>query len=303
LGFTHCWITEDYFHGGAFSIASACAINTTKINIGIGVINPFTRHPALTVMEFGAFDLIVEGRGILGIGTSNKQLIEEQMGIPFIKPLKTLEESIHIIKKLFSNGEVKFSGEIFNTGKIKLLFEPYRKNIPIFLGVKGPKALKLAGKIADGVLLSTMTSKDYVRYAREKIAEGAEDSGRKPEGMKIAAYLLINISENRDKARGQVKPLISKYLGIHGVSPILTSTGITEEEILPFREALLEGKDASNLVTDKLIDKFAIAGEEAECKEKIISFVKAGVNYPIASEIPGVPLEDTMKSISKLFIK
>ena len=303
LGFTHCWIAEDYFYGGAFSTATACAVNTTKINIGIGVINPFTRHPALTAMEFGAFDLVAEGRGILGMGTSNKRWIEEQMGIPFIKPLKTLYESIQIIKKLFSNGEVEFSGNIFNTGKIKLGFKPYKKDIPFFLGLKGPKALNLAGEIADGVLLSIMTSKDYVRYARKKIAEGAEESGRKPEDVKIAAYLVINISENRVKAREQVKPLIGKYLGIHGVHPILTSSGMAEEEILPFRKALLEGKDASNLVTDKLIDKFAIAGTKDECKEKIISIIEAGIDYPVAYEIPGVSLEDSMKNISKLFIK
>lgn len=303
LGFTHCWIAEDYFFGGAFSTATACAANTTKINIGIGVINPFTRHPALTAMEFGAFDLVAEGRGILGMGTSNKRWIEEQMGIPFVKPLKTLNESIQIIKKLFSNGEVEFSGGIFNTGKIKLGFKPYKKDIPLFLGVKGPKALKLAGEIADGVLLSIMTSKDYVRYARGKIAEGAEESGRKLKDIKIAAYLVINISENRGKAREQVKPLIGKYLGIHGVHPILTSSGMAEEEILTFRKALLEGKDASNLVTDRLIDKFAIAGTKIECKEKIISIIETGIDYPVVFEVPGVSLEDSMKNISKLFIK
>lgn len=302
LGFTHCWITEDYFYGGAFSTASACAVNTTKINIGIGVINPFTRHPALTAMEFGAFDLVAEGRGILGMGTSNKRWIEEQMGIPFVKPLKTLDESIQIIKKLFSNGEVKFSGDIFNTGKIKLGFKPYKKDIPFFLGLKGPKALKLSGKIADGVLLSIMTSKEYIKYAKKQIVKGVKDAERKPEDIKIAAYLVINISENRDKARGQVKPLIGKYLGIHGVHPILTSSGMAEEEILPFRKALLEGKDATNLVTDRLIDKFAIAGTKDECKEKIISIVETGIDYPIACKIPGVSLEDTMKNISKLFI-
>ena len=51
IGLNSVWIAEDYFQGGAFSIASACAVNTSTIDIGIGVINPYTRHPALIAME------------------------------------------------------------------------------------------------------------------------------------------------------------------------------------------------------------------------------------------------------------
>ena len=62
LGFASCWIAEDYFYGGAFSTATACALNTSSIKIGIGVINPYTRHPALTAMEVGALDVASNGR-------------------------------------------------------------------------------------------------------------------------------------------------------------------------------------------------------------------------------------------------
>jgi len=302
LGFTNCWITEDYFYPGVFSIASACAINTNRIKIGTGVINPFTRHPALSAMEFGSFDIIAKGRGILGIGASSKKWIEEEIGIPYHRPLKTLIESFYIIKELFRKGEIKYLGEIFSTGKIKLCFTPYRKNIPIFFGVKGPKALKLAAKNADGVLLSMMTSIDYIKYVRKQIYEELLIR-KKLEKFKIAAYIIINISKDRKIAREQVKPLISRYLGIYGVHPILTSSGIKEDEIIPFREAFLKKKNASNLVHDKLIDKFAIAGNEYECKEKIISLIESGIDYPIISEIPGVLPDYTMKYISNNFIK
>lgn len=302
MGFTHCWITEDYFNGGVFSLAAACAVNTTKIKIGTGVVNPFTRHPVLTAMEFGSFDLISNGRGILGIGTSRKEWIEERMGIHYNKPQKKLEESLLIIKKLLSKEQFTFSGEAFNVNKIKLSFDPYRKNIPIYLAGKGPKGLRLAAKLGDGVLLTMMSSKSYIQYARKQIFEELKENN-KIDHFKVAAYLIINISKNRKKAREQVKPLISRYIGIYGVHPVITTSGIQEKEIIPFKKALSERKDASNLVTDELIDIFSIAGEKDECIEKISSLAKTGTTYPIVSLIPGVPMDDTLKIISENLIK
>lgn len=302
LGFTNCWITEDCFFPGAFSIATACTIHTKRIKVGIGVINPFTRHPVLSAMEFGALDKISKGRAILGMGASSKKWIEEEAGIPYTKPLTALNESITIIKKLFSKGEVKYNGKVFRTGNLKLSFSPFRKDIPIFLGVKGPKGLRMATKISNGVLLSMMTSKDYIEYVKKQIfCESSLAENNKK--FTIAAYIIVNISKDRKKAREQVKPLISKYIGIYGSHPIVTSSGLTEEDILPFVNASINEKDASYLVEDKFVDKFAIAGEENECKEKIISLIKSGVNYPIITEIPGVPLDYTMEIISKYFLK
>jgi len=139
LGFTSCWIAEDYFYGGAFSTATACALNTSSIKIGIGVINPYTRHPALTAMEVGALDVASNGRTILGIGASNKRWIQEQAGITYKKPLAAMKESVEIIRGLLQGDRVCKKGEYFDTGEIKLEFKPYRPQIPIFLGVKGQK--------------------------------------------------------------------------------------------------------------------------------------------------------------------
>ncbi|MEH7251180.1 LLM class flavin-dependent oxidoreductase [Neobacillus niacini] len=60
-GFNNCWIAEDYFYGGAFATATAYALNTSKIDIGIWVINPYTRHPALITMETAALDACSKG--------------------------------------------------------------------------------------------------------------------------------------------------------------------------------------------------------------------------------------------------
>ncbi len=81
-GFGSVWIIEDYFHPGAFALAGAAAVATERIGIGLGVVNPYTRHPALLAMETAALAGLAPGRIALGLGSSNRRWIEEQMDDP-----------------------------------------------------------------------------------------------------------------------------------------------------------------------------------------------------------------------------
>jgi 5,10-methylenetetrahydromethanopterin reductase len=296
-GFESAWIAEDYFFGGAFATAATCASQTSKIQIGIGVVNPFTRHPVLTGMEAAALDIATKGRLILGMGTSNAVWMEQKMGIPFEKPMTALRESVEIIQQLTRGQTVNYAGKSFNVNNVHLEFAPYRSKIPVYLGVKGPQALRMAGQYADGVLMSIMSSVEYVHYAVEHIQEGRAKSGRDMDGFDVAAYVIFSVDSDRQKARDRVKPMIAKYLGLHGDHPILTTTGLTTEEIAPFRQAFLEGRVAESLVVEKYVDLFAIAGTPGECREQLAKLRAAGVTHPIAFEVLGVPMEETMRSI------
>ena len=81
-GLGSVWIIEDYFHPGAYALAAAAAAVTERLAIGLGVVNPYTRHPALLAMETAALAGIAPGRVVLGLGSSNRRWIEAQMGDP-----------------------------------------------------------------------------------------------------------------------------------------------------------------------------------------------------------------------------
>lgn len=296
-GFKSAWIAEDYFYGGAFTTAAVCAAETSRIEIGIGVVNPYTRHPVLTAMEAAALDIAAQGRLILGMGTSNQVWMERKMGIPFQTPLIALKESVEIIHRLCRGETLNYEGKTCNVSNVKLEFTPYRSNMPVYFGVKGPQMLKLAGQFGEGVLLSIMSSVEYVRYAIEYLRTGRQAAGLDMEGFDVSAYLVVSVDRNRMVAREKVKPMIAKYLGIHGDHPILTCTGMTPEEIAPFREAFLSGKIAHHLVTERHIDTFAVAGTPEECREKLNAYRAAGVTNPIVFEVFGVPMETTIESV------
>ncbi len=150
--------------------------------------------------------------------------------------------------------------------------------MPIVLGVKGPRALGLAGEIADGVLCSVLAGPAHVRRVRAAAA-------RRP-GFAVAAYVPVLVDEDGARARDRMRPLLAHYLGVlHGQS-ILADAGFGPERTRPFREALLRREDARHLASDEIVDAFAVAGSPAECRQRLRRFAEAGLDALVAV-VPG----------------
>ena len=270
-GLGSAWIIEDYFHPGAYALAAAAAAVTERLVIGLGVVNPYTRHPALVAMETAALAGIAPGRVVLGLGSSNRRWIEAQMGIPFKAPLGGLRECVEIVRRLLAGERVTFRGETFTVDDVELEWRP-PEAVPVLLGVKGPKALRLAGEIADGVHCSVLASPGHVRRVRQTAGAGRP-------GFTVLAYVIVSVSPDGPAARAAVRPLIARYLGVlHGQS-ILRDAGLELDRIQPFREAL--GR-AAHLVDDELIDALAVAGTPEHCRRQLARWAEAGLDAPIA---------------------
>jgi 5,10-methylenetetrahydromethanopterin reductase len=300
LGYGTYWVPEDYFFRGAFALASAIACSTRHMRVGLGVVNPYTRHPALIAMEIAALSEVAEGRAALGIGGGVRYWIETQMRIPYTKPGTAMREAVDIVRRMLRNEPVSFEGKVFRTHQAKLSFPSPRADLPVHLGVLGPKNLEMAGEIADGVLLSGMTSAAYARFAVEHVRRGAERAGRRLADLEIGAFLLVSISEDERAARRAVKPFLATLLGLLAAepqSPLVAVPGTPAHELAQIGEALAQGKSPVDLVSDWMIDTFAIAGSPARCRERLADMVAAGVDHPIAFEVPGVDPEETIRAV------
>ena len=300
-GYGSYWVPEDYFYRGAFALASAIACSTKRLRVGVGVVNTYTRHPALTAMEFGALDEIAEGRAILGIGAGFRYWMETQMGIPYAKPSLAMREAIDVVRRMLRGETVTTEGKVVRTRGAKLAFAPRRVGAPIYLGVLGAKNLEMAGEIADGVILSAMTSPAYVRFAAERLRAGAERAGRRAEDLELAAMLLISVSEDEQRARDAVKPFLSILLSMMAGDPssaIIATTGLDPEELKHLGAAAADGPPV-HLVTDWMIDTFTVAGSPENCRARLQALVDAGLKLPIAFEIPGVAPEETIAGVHR----
>lgn len=274
-GVSEVWVSEDYFERGAFSIAGAVATATSKVRVGVGVVNPWTRHPMLTAMETAALDELAEGRAMLGVGASNRVWMEDRCGIPFRAPLAAVEESVQLVRRALSGEHVRAEGRHFQVDA-GLSFVPSRADVPVYLGVKGAQALELTGRIADGVLLSLLSSPAYVSWARERLGRDLD----------TVAYVLASCHPNRDEARAAVRRPLVFYLGVHGEHDITRVAGLDPALAAKFRRGWLSGQPAKDLVDEHMVETFAVAGDVDDCLEGLLRLQQGGVDCAVLRD-PG----------------
>ncbi|MDF5756031.1 LLM class flavin-dependent oxidoreductase [Spongiactinospora sp. TRM90649] len=265
------WITEDYCERGAFALAGAIAAATSRVRIGIGVINPWTRHPALIAMELAALEEISEGRAVLGLGASNPRWMTDQLGIPFDRPIGRLTESVDVIRALMTGEPVHHEGEHFRVDA-RLAFTPPRIRPPIVLGVKGPRALAMAAGRADGLLLSILSSAPYIASVREHVGPKVE----------LAAYVGLCVDDgNPAAARDRARPGVATYLGVHGDHEITRIPGLDPDRCAAFREGWRSGTPRTDLVDDALLDLFTAAGHRSDAARHLSGLAAAGLDVAV----------------------
>jgi 5,10-methylenetetrahydromethanopterin reductase len=280
-GFDDLWFIEDYFQTGAFTMAGAAAAVTTRIGLGLGVVNPYTRHPALLAMETATLAAVAPGRVVLGLGAGVRRWIEGQMAIPAGRPLGALRDCIDVIRRLWAGERVEHEGTAFSLRDIALEYTPAQATLPIVLGVKGPRALALAGAVGDGVLCSIMSSPGHVRRVREATAAARREAGQ-PARFPVLAYVPMAIGRDAAAARRAVRPLLARYLAhLHGQG-ILQDAGVSQAETLAIRAARAAGDSGASLVTDAHVDAFALAGTPDQARARLRDWRDAGLDTPIA---------------------
>lgn len=266
-GLDEVWITEDYLERGACTVAAAVAATTRRVTVGIGTVNPWTRHPALLAMEIATLDELAAGRAVLGLGASNKVWMQDQLGIPFERPLDRLREAVVLVRALIAGGRVDHDGDEFAV-HASLSFAPTRQRLPVVLGVKGRRALALADDVADGVLLSVLSSAAYVRWVRSRL--------RRP--LPLSAYVVFACDDDAAAARDRVRPTVAAYLGLHGDHDITRSAGLDPQLASRFREGWLARTPRVDLVDDELLRRFAVAGTPDDCIAGFTDLAAAGVD-------------------------
>jgi 5,10-methylenetetrahydromethanopterin reductase len=207
------------------------------------------------------------------------------MAIPFTTPLRGLREGVAIVRRLLAGERVTSTGECFSVRDVALETPP-ASPVPIVLGVKGPRALALAADVADGVHCSILTSPAHVRRVRSATS-GARD-------FAVIAYVPMAVSADGRAARARVRPLLARYLGaLHGQS-ILADAGLEPARTQPFRDALLAGRPAADLVTDEMVESLAVAGTPDERRRALERLAEAGLDAPVAVLPAGMPVADQL---------
>lgn len=300
-GIGSVWYAEDYFFRGGIPYMAAAAMATEKIRIGLGVVNPYSRHPALIAMEFATLDEMSNKRTIFGLG-SGVPFWMEQMGIYDKKPLSRTRACVELVRKIMTGENINHEDKFFSAKDIKLVFEPVRKRAPIYLAFEGPQGLTLSGEIGDGVILSIFCTPSYVKSAWDCIAEGAKKVDKSLDDYEMVAYMPMVVHEDMDKALNIARDFSKLYLP-HSQSggPLMTHAGVKPEQTLALREASEKGDDAllSELITDKMLKELCVVGDVEACTGRLQQMVDAGANTIVAFPIPGTEPLDTARLLGE----
>ena len=289
LGFDSVWAPEAW-GTDAISLLGALAARTQRIRLGTGIVNVFSRTPALLGQTAATLDLISNGRFILGLGTSGHQVVSGWHGMRFDRPLQRMRETVEIVRRVLRQERLRFDGEIFTLDQgLKLLARPARDAVPIFLATLTPAGLRLTGEVADG-WIPTLFSPDHLDLFRPDLEAGARAAGRSLDSLEIAPSVCVLVDDDRARARDAIRPWVALYVGGMGsrsknfYNDVVARYGFADEA-RDIQDLYLNGQklEAIRRVPDALVDGTTIVGPPGYVRDRMAAWSSAGVTLLLAS--------------------
>lgn len=260
LGFGRCWAyDEGLATRDVYVTLAAIAAATSTIEIGPGITNPYTRHPAQTASAVASLDELSGGRAFLGIGAGGS-LTLTPLGIERHRPLVAVEETIAVARGLFTGGAVTLSGSFASLMSATMSYG--RPDIEIWLAGRGPKILALGGAVADGVMLDFIHKPSLGRYV---------DHIRTADPEARICYSTAVVTDDDDLEF--VRPHMT-YRLVDAPDTVKQALGMTADDVDRIRSAMAGGLDAAaEHVRDEWIEPFIIRGSVSACRREIQALV------------------------------
>ena len=284
-GFHSVWFAENAFNRGVLPAASACAAATRRLGIGIGVFNPYNRHPTLIAMEIGALDELAQGRARLAIG-SGIAAATERMGLNTNRPLAAVRDAITIVRAMLKGEEVNYAGGVFSAHKVKLEYQALRPHMPLLMAARGEQALALCGQNADGLMISNMCPAEFTQAAVLAVRASARQAQR-PAPAEVVQYIPCAVRLDRAEAYGLAKAAIGEMLPSFWTlgqrvpsakAALQKARGLSEPDFAAAIHRLQAGEHPAEALDDRFVEAFAIAGTAEDAIAQARRYGEAGAS-------------------------
>ena len=297
------------------SILGYIAAKTSRIELMTGIVNVFSRSPALIAQSAATIDALSGGRFTLGIGTSGAQVIEGWHGVPFRKPLGRTRDVVDICRKVWSRDRVSHQGSAVTLplpadqgtglGKpLKFMNQPLRTDIPIVIASIGPKNVEMTAEIADGWQPIHFVPDRFDRVWGEALAAGQAKRSADLGPMSIFADAQVAIGDGPDvaEAREAARAHIAFYVGGMGAKSKNYYNDLFKrygwvEEAEQIQDLFLGGQraEATAAVPDAYLDEGHLFGDEAHVQQRLQAFKDVGVTHLSVNATGADPLDDMEK--------
>lgn len=289
LGFEAAWLADSQLYTKDVYVGlTMAAMATSAIRLGPGVTNPVTRHVTVTANALAGLAEVSEGRALLGIGSGDAAVFP--LGL---RPARIagLREVIGHLRSLSQEPETEIAGHSVSVAAAR------GTRIPILLAASQPRMLRLAGSIADGVILMGAADPALTEWQLEHVRAAASEAGRSPAEVEIDLWFTISLSEDRSQAISDVRPWAlsqARWFGRWKELP---------EPLRPFEDQFRIAAAAHDFgrhlsrdatgpsVSDEFVDWVGVAGDLDHCVSKIGPLLELGVDRITFALLPGGRLE------------
>lgn len=288
-GIDSLWVLETRLVADAIGPMAVYAAATGQIRVGSAVLPLWTRNPALLASTFATLDLLAPGRIVLGLGAWWEPLAA-RVGVKRSKAVGAMREVVESVRLLLSmKEEVTYDGGYVQMNHLYLDHGGNRPHdVKIYIGAVGPQMLRLAGRIADGVILNSNHTVAATREAVEQVRQGAESVGRSLDQIERVMILRVRVSRDKKRLLREAKPRLALYLaqqphveGPTGADPELVKR---IKAIIPWPATQEQALEGAKLIPDDLPDSLACYGDEDSVRARLRDYRDAGVTAPIVPD-------------------
>jgi probable F420-dependent oxidoreductase len=278
LGFSSFWVAETVGLE-AFSTLAAVGAAQPGLALGTGVLAMQLRTPGVTAMGAATLQALHPDRDILlGLGVSSPAVVSRWHGAEYgTRPLARMREELTLLRLCLSGERVDFAGDFHTVKGFRLGVRLGERRPKIILAALNPLMLRLAGELADGVLLNYLPA-SHVPWSVEQVRAGGDAT--------VYAYVHVGVTDpdpHRDLAR---RDLFS-YIVVDSYADNFVRAGFADEVAeVRGRHAAGDRDGAVAAVSDRMVDAIDVLGDAAHVYATVRSYVDAGVDVPVVMPMP-----------------
>jgi alkanesulfonate monooxygenase SsuD/methylene tetrahydromethanopterin reductase-like flavin-dependent oxidoreductase (luciferase family) len=277
----------------SLTVLSAYAMATSSIRVGTGVVPIYTRTPATMAQTAASIDELSGGRLTLGLGVSHRPVVEGWHGQTIDRPVHEMREYTAIVRAIL-RGEDPPQGEKWHTG-FRLFGLDTRPRLPIYIAALSPAMLRLAGEVADGVLL-WLCCPDYIRdVVIPEVTTGRERAGKTLEGFDVVPAVPTALVDDPAEPYAAMRKDLLPYFGLPFYRAMLERSGFGEE-IAAFDAAAGNVEQMQAAISERFLGQLTAIGDEAAVHAGLGRYRAAGATTPCVGPIPKTDFEATLRA-------
>jgi len=281
-GFEYAWTYDSHvLWQESMPVMALAADQTSKIKLGHMVTNPAIRDPTVLASAYATLQDISNGRMIMGVGRGDSSV--RYVGR---KPMKVadFEEALAMVKPFMNGKEVTWNDKQLQLKWVR----PELPEIEMHVAGYGPKALAVAGRQGDGVIIQ-LADPDIIQWIMDTARKAAEEAGRDPAALKCIVSAPSHISDDLADARNQVRwfpamvsnhvqDLIDRYGTDGSVVPKVLTDYVEARKFYDYNEHSRVGAKHGEFVTDEICDRFCVLGTPEQATAKLKELESIGVD-------------------------